>query len=106
MSLWCVFCGKVTSLDIFTRIGKVILDPSIPDVHLRDHLYDAVPQEALETQVAALEQGFANQGPDVFQGVMKRYSTPGNLPPISYEPSRFCRKRMEISRPVLKLWPS
>lgn len=51
-----------TSLDIFTRIGKVILDPSIPDVHLRDHLYDAVPQEALETQVAALEQGSPTRG--------------------------------------------
>ena len=64
-----------TSLNTFTQMGKIILDASIPDAQLRDHLYEVVPPAALETQVMALDQWALTQGPDVFQGVMKRYGT-------------------------------
>ena len=63
------------SLDTFKRIEKVILDPSIADAHLREYLFDEVPQEHLESQVTALDQWVSGQGPDVFEGVMKRYSS-------------------------------
>ena len=63
-------------------LGAIILDDSVGNAALRSRLFAAVPRDALEAQVAGLDEWVTGQKSDVFHGLVRRFSHLRQFSPV------------------------
>src|SRR3954462_7554775 len=62
--------------------GAIILDDSVGNAALRSRLFAAVPREALEAQVAGLDEWVTGKKSDVVHGLVRRFSHLRQFSPV------------------------
>jgi hypothetical protein len=62
------------ALAALRALGAIILDDSVGNAALRSRLFAAVPRDALEAQVAGLDEWVTGKKSDVFHGLVRRFS--------------------------------
>jgi TnpA family transposase len=70
------------ALAALRSLGAVILDDSIGNAALRPRLFDAVPRDVLEAQMAGLDEWVTGQKSDVFHGLVRRFSHLRQFSPV------------------------
>lgn len=70
------------ALAALRALGTIILDDSVGNAVLRSRLFDAVPRETLEAQVAGLDEWVTGRKSDVFHGFVRRFSHLRQFSPV------------------------
>ena len=70
------------ALAALRSLGAIILDDSVAAVALRPRLFAAVPRDALEAQVAGLDEWVTGKKSDVFHGLVRRFSHLRQFSPV------------------------
>ena len=70
------------ALAALRSLGAIILDDSVGDAALRPRLFAAVPRDALEAQVAGLDEWVTGKKSDVFHGLVRRFSHLRQFSPV------------------------
>ena len=70
------------ALAALRSLGAIILDDSVGDAALRSRLFAAVPRDALEAQVAGLDEWVTGKKSDVFHGLVRRFSHLRQFSPV------------------------
>ena len=70
------------ALAALRSLGAIILDDTVADAALRPRLFAAVPREALEAQVAGLDEWVTGKKSDVFHGLVRRFSHLRQFSPV------------------------
>jgi TnpA family transposase len=70
------------ALAALRALGAIILDDSVAAVALRSRLFSAVPRDALEAQVAGLDEWVTGEKSDVFRGLVRRFSHLRQFSPV------------------------
>ena len=70
------------ALAALRSLGVIILDDSVAAVALRPRLFAAVPRDALEAQVAGLDEWVTGKKSDVFHGLVRRFSHLRQFSPV------------------------
>jgi TnpA family transposase len=70
------------ALAALRALGMIILDDSVGNAVLRSRLFAAVPRDALEAQVAGLDEWVTGKKSDVFHGLVRRFSHLRQFSPV------------------------
>ena len=70
------------ALAALRSLGAIILDDSVGAAALRPRLFAAVPRDALEAQVAGLDEWVTGKKSDVFHGLVRRFSHLRQFSPV------------------------
>jgi TnpA family transposase len=70
------------ALAALRSLGAIILDDSVAAAALRPRLFAAVPRDALEAQVAGLDEWVTGKKSDVFHGLVRRFSHLRQFSPV------------------------
>ena len=70
------------ALAALRSLGAIILDDSVGNAALRPRLFAAVPRDALEAQVAGLDEWVTGKKSDVFHGLVRRFSHLRQFSPV------------------------
>ena len=70
------------ALAALRSLGAIILDDSVDNVALRPRLFAAVPRDALEAQMAGLDEWVSGKKSDVFHGLVRRFSHLRQFSPV------------------------
>ena len=70
------------ALAALRSLGAIILDDSVAAAALRPRLFAAVPRDALEAQVAGLDEWVTGKKSDVFHGLVRRFSHLRQFAPV------------------------
>jgi TnpA family transposase len=70
------------ALAALRSLGAIILDDSVGNAALRPRLFAAVPREALEAQVAGLDEWVTGKKSDAFHGLVRRFSHLRQFSPV------------------------
>ena len=70
------------ALAALRSLGAIILDDSVGNAALRSRLFDAVPRDTLEAQVAGLDEWVTGKKSDVFHGLVRRFSHLRQFSPV------------------------
>jgi TnpA family transposase len=70
------------ALAALRTLGAIILDDSVTAAALRPRLFAAVPKDALEAQVAGLDEWVIGKKSDVFHGLVRRFSHLRQFSPV------------------------
>lgn len=70
------------ALAALRSLGAIILDDSVDNVALRPRLFAAVPRDALEAQMAGLDEWVTGKKCDVFHGLVRRFSHLRQFSPV------------------------
>lgn len=70
------------ALAALRSLGAIILDDSVGNAALRSRLFDAVPRDTLEAQVAGLDEWVTGKKSDVFHGLVRRFGHLRQFSPV------------------------
>lgn len=70
------------ALAALRSLGAIILDDSVGNAALRSRLFDAVPRDTLEAQVAGLDEWVTGKKSDVFHGLVRRFGHLRQFAPV------------------------
>src|SRR4051812_36523735 len=70
------------ALAALRALGAIILDDSVGNAALRSRLFAAAPRDALEAQVAGLDEWVTGKKSDVFHGLVRRFSHLRQFSPV------------------------
>ena len=70
------------ALATLRSLGAIILDDSVGNAALRSRLFDAVPRDTLEAQVAGLDEWVTGKKSDVFHGLVRRFGHLRQFSPV------------------------
>jgi TnpA family transposase len=70
------------ALAALRALGVIILDDSVGHAVLRSRLFAAVPRDALEAQVAGLDEWVTGKKSDAFHGLVRRFSHLRQFSPV------------------------
>jgi TnpA family transposase len=70
------------ALAALRALGAIILDDSVTNTALRPRLFAAVPRDALEAQMAGLDEWVTGKKSDVFHGLVRRFSHLRQFSPV------------------------
>jgi TnpA family transposase len=70
------------ALAALRSLGAIILDDSVGNAALRPRLFAAVPREALEAQMAGLDEWVTGKKSDAFHGLVRRFSHLRQFSPV------------------------
>jgi len=70
------------ALAALRALGVIILDDSVGNAALRSRLFAAVPRDALEAQMAGLDEWVTGKKSDVFHGLVRRFSHLRQFSPV------------------------
>jgi len=90
------------ALATLRSLGAIILDESVGATALRPRLFAAVPRDALEAQVAGLDEWVTGKKSDVFHGLVRRFSHLRQFSPVLLRALEFFPDAGDGDVPCLK----
>ncbi len=90
------------ALATLRALGVIILDDSVGHAVMRSRLFAAVPRDALEAQVAGLDEWVTGQKSDVFHGLVRRFSHLRQFSPVLLRALEFLPDAGDAKVPCLE----